>query len=47
MFENLVRALEASTIEPIVDRVFPFAEARAAYEHLESGRHFGKVVIAV
>ena len=47
MFENLVRALETSTIEPIIDRVFPFAEARAAYEHLESGRHFGKVVIRV
>lgn len=47
MFENLVRALEASTIEPIIDRVFPFADARAAYEHLESGRHFGKVVIRV
>jgi NADPH:quinone reductase-like Zn-dependent oxidoreductase len=47
MFESLVRALEGSTIEPIIDRVFPFVEARAAYEHLESGRHFGKVVIRV
>jgi NADPH:quinone reductase-like Zn-dependent oxidoreductase len=45
MFEALVRALEASRLEPIVDRVFPFAEARAAYEHLASGSHFGKVVI--
>ena len=34
-------------IEPVIDRVFPFAEARAAYEHLASGRHFGKVVIRV
>ena len=47
MFEELVRALEASKIEPIIDRVFPFAEARAAYEHLASGKHFGKVVIRV
>jgi NADPH:quinone reductase-like Zn-dependent oxidoreductase len=47
MFEDLVRALEASKIEPIIDKVFPFAEARAAYEHLASGTHFGKVVIRV
>ena len=47
MFEDLVRALEASKIEPIIDQVFPFAEARAAYEHLASGKHFGKVVIRV
>ena len=47
MFEALVRALDASTIEPVVDRVFPFGEARAAYEYLASGAHVGKVVIRV
>jgi NADPH:quinone reductase-like Zn-dependent oxidoreductase len=47
MFERLVRALEVSKIEPVVDRVFPFADARAAYEHLASGQHFGKVVVRI
>ena len=47
LFETFIRALEASKVEPIIDRVFPFAEARAAYEHLASGQHFGKVVIRV
>jgi len=47
MFEALVRALDATKVEPIIDTVFPFAEARAAYEHLASGTHFGKVVIRV
>ena len=47
MFEALVRALEASRIAPIIDRVFPFDEARGAYEHLASGAHFGKVVIRI
>jgi NADPH:quinone reductase-like Zn-dependent oxidoreductase len=47
MFESLVHALEASRLEPIIDRVFPFADARAAYEHLASGAHFGKVVIRI
>jgi NADPH:quinone reductase-like Zn-dependent oxidoreductase len=31
----------------VIDRVFPFAEAPAAYRYQESGAHFGKVVIAV
>jgi NADPH:quinone reductase-like Zn-dependent oxidoreductase len=34
-------------LKPVVDRVFPFEEARAAYEYQASGAHFGKVVIAV
>ena len=45
MFERLVRVLERSNIDPVIDRVFPFEETRAAYEHLASGAHFGKVVI--
>ena len=47
MFERLVRVLERSTIEPVIDRVFAFEDTRAAYEHLASGTHFGKVVIRV
>jgi NADPH:quinone reductase-like Zn-dependent oxidoreductase len=45
MFERLVRVLEQSAIDPVIDRVFSFEETRAAYEHLASGSHFGKVVI--
>lgn len=47
MFERLVRVLEHSNIDPTVDRVFPFEDARAAYEYLASGAHFGKVVVRV
>ena len=47
MFESLNRALSANTLRPIVDRVFPFGEAVAAYEHLAGGTHFGKVVITI
>lgn len=45
MFERLVRLLDRSNIDPVIDRVFAFDDARAAYEHLASGAHFGKVVI--
>lgn len=47
MFENLLRAVEVAKIEPVIDRVFPFERARDAYEHLASGKHFGKVVVRV
>lgn len=44
-FEALCRAVSQHEVRPVVDRVFPFAEARAAFEHLKSGAHFGKVVV--
>ncbi len=34
-------------IRPVVDRVFALHEARAAFDHLASGAHFGKVCIAI
>ena len=34
-------------LRPVVDRVFPFEQAPAAFAHLASGAHFGKVVVAV
>jgi len=47
MFESFVRALEATRIEPVIDRTFGFTEAKDAYAYLASGAHFGKVVIRV
>jgi NADPH:quinone reductase-like Zn-dependent oxidoreductase len=47
MFEGLLRALEARQIEPVIDRSFGFGDAREAYSYLQSGAHFGKVVIRV
>lgn len=47
MFEEMNRALLAHRIKPVIDRVFGFDEARQALRYLESGAHFGKVVIRV
>ena len=44
---ELIRAVTAGGVTPIVDRVFAFEEAREAFSHLESGAHLGKVVIRV
>jgi NADPH:quinone reductase-like Zn-dependent oxidoreductase len=45
MFEAMCRAIEAHRIEPMVDKVFPFAEGRAALEAMARGEHFGKIVL--
>jgi NADPH:quinone reductase-like Zn-dependent oxidoreductase len=47
MFESMNRAISLHKLRPVIDRVFPFEEAPAAYRHMESGAHFGKIVIAV
>jgi len=39
------RAIALHQIEPVVDRVFPLNDAPEAYRYLQSGSHFGKVVI--
>jgi len=46
MFEAMNRAIEAAGLKPVIDKVFPFAQARDAYRHLKSQNHFGKIVIA-
>jgi NADPH:quinone reductase-like Zn-dependent oxidoreductase len=47
MFESMNRAIARTKLSPVIDRVFPFADAPAAYEYLRSGAHFGKVVIRI
>ena len=44
-FEAMNRAISAAALRPVLDRVFPFDEAKAAFAHLASGSHFGKVVV--
>jgi len=47
MFEAMGRAIAVSGIKPVIDKMFPFDEAQAAYRHMASGAHFGKIVIGV
>jgi len=44
-FEEMNRAIEYGEVHPVIDRRFPFSQAVDAYRYLESGSHFGKVVI--
>ncbi|MBI3440636.1 MAG: zinc-binding dehydrogenase, partial [Proteobacteria bacterium] len=34
-------------ISPVIDQIFPLAEAQAAHDYLESGVHIGKVILRV
>jgi NADPH:quinone reductase-like Zn-dependent oxidoreductase len=47
MFEAMNRAIAANSIKPVLDKVFPFDEAQAAYRHMAAGAHLGKIVIRV
>jgi NADPH:quinone reductase-like Zn-dependent oxidoreductase len=44
-FEAMNRAIVMHRVHPMIDRTFPFAEAKEAYRHFEGRGHFGKVVI--
>lgn len=46
-FEELIKFEERHGIHPVICKVFPFSQARDAFKYLESGSHFGKVVIRV
>ncbi|OAI58702.1 alcohol dehydrogenase [Ralstonia solanacearum] len=43
--QDAARAIEMAGIRPVIDHVFDFENAREAFAHLDSGSHFGKVVI--
>ncbi|MBM3571591.1 MAG: NAD(P)-dependent alcohol dehydrogenase, partial [Alphaproteobacteria bacterium] len=42
---EVLRAIEQHSEKPVIDSRFPFADLKAALQHLESGKHFGKIVI--
>ena len=44
-FEAMNRAIALHRLRPVIDRTFPFAEAKEAYRHFEGRGQFGKVVI--
>jgi NADPH:quinone reductase-like Zn-dependent oxidoreductase len=47
MFEAMNRAIATNGIKPVIDKVFGFADVKAAYRHMASGAHFGKIVVRV
>lgn len=47
MFEDLNAFLVKENIKPVIDRTFGFDEAKEALRYMESGSHFGKIVVKI
>lgn len=47
MFEAMNQAITRHKMKPTIDCEFSFDEAAGAYQHLQSGAHFGKVIITI
>jgi NADPH:quinone reductase-like Zn-dependent oxidoreductase len=45
MFEDMNSAIEANKLKPVIDKTFAFEEVREALKYMESGSHFGKIVV--
>lgn len=45
--EDMIRCFEVKEIRPVIDKVFPFDQAKQAYEYLWGATHVGKVVIEI
>lgn len=47
LLSNVWPLLAAGSIKPVIDSVFPLAEAEQAHARMMSGKHFGKIVLEV
>jgi NADPH:quinone reductase-like Zn-dependent oxidoreductase len=47
MFGHLNAAVETAGLKPVIDRKFALADTSVALEYLQSGSHFGKVVLTI
>ena len=47
MFEDMNAALTLNRVHPVIDQVFEFEDARAAYHTMRGAGHFGKLVVKI
>ncbi|MCA8901734.1 MAG: NAD(P)-dependent alcohol dehydrogenase [Hyphomonas sp.] len=45
--EDMVDAIEATGIRPVIDKAFPLDQIAAAFAHQASQKHFGKIVLTI
>jgi NADPH:quinone reductase-like Zn-dependent oxidoreductase len=46
-FAGVYELVASGRARPVIDRLFPLREARAAHERLEAGEQFGKIVLTI
>jgi NADPH:quinone reductase-like Zn-dependent oxidoreductase len=47
MFEEMNKAIDENRLKPVIDKTFAFNEVPKALRYLESGSHFGKIVVSL
>lgn len=47
MFEDMNRLVSQHHLKPVIDRTFEFDEVKDALKYMESGSHFGKIVVTI
>jgi NADPH:quinone reductase-like Zn-dependent oxidoreductase len=47
MFEQMNLMICQHTLKPVIDKVYEFGEVKDALKHMESGSHFGKIVVKI
>jgi NADPH:quinone reductase-like Zn-dependent oxidoreductase len=45
--QEMIRAIDASGIQPVIDRTFPVEDIVAAFKYQESNQHFGKICLEI
>ena len=45
--EDMIRAIEANGIKPVISDSFPLAEIGQAFQHQADHKHFGKIVLSI
>jgi len=44
---DMIAAIEATGVRPVIDSHFPLDQLGAAFRHQEAGRHFGKIAVDI
>jgi NADPH:quinone reductase-like Zn-dependent oxidoreductase len=47
MFERMNQMICQHSLKPVIDRTFAFDETKDALKYMESGSHFGKIVVKI
>lgn len=47
MFEEMCAFISQKELRPVIDKKFAFADAKAALHYMDSGSHFGKIVVGI
>ena len=45
--EEIRKLVESGAIKPVIDKIYPFENAKEAFAHIESGRARGKIVVTI